>query len=911
MEHLPQKLFKANVSSVEVAAEGVKKITFKISEPFSFFAGQYVWVEIPELKVKDIRGSRRAFSICSVPNNENNISIVARISESGYKQSLFALDPGDEVTIHGPFGSAFTLHDRRPPIKHLIMVAGGVGVASFLATIETIKKESLPVKVFLAYFNTKEETTPFLNELEELKKNTTFFDYVVAYDFFSWSDVKDAYARFGADTEWWISGPQAMVDHVYGILEKNGISLPDMVFENYYPTRTNSLTFEKIREQLEKEGLFAQIIQNSSNHTIITDVNGVILFANKAVELATGYLQEEVIGNTPRLWGGLMSPEFYRDFWSRKQSEPFFETEIVNRHKSGKLYYSTAYITQIFNNAKELIGYIGMEKDISKRVEMEERILLQYDLISKLSAGVFGPALLDKTVEMIASGLHWDFGAMWVPSEDGSRLHNVYTWSRKPEKYGAFEKRTKSEVFGKGTGLPGRVYQSRVSEWIPDVVRDKNFPRADSAKEVGLHTGFAFPVYEGEHIYAIFEFFSEEVTPEDDYLLKTYYLIGNQIGEHFLRHTQEAELKSLLERFDLATKAAHIGVWEWNLEKNELYWDDNMYHLFGVDKKDIGKEVPLIDVRKRAMHPEDFEKVEQERMEAIRGIKSFDTTFRVLWKDESVHYLRAFGVVEKDTDGKPVRMIGVNWDVTKEKETDRVKSEFVSLASHQLRTPLTGIEWTAELFSKKEKLTETGKKYLNDIFFSAKRLSTLVRLLLDVSRIEGGNVNVSPEPLDLVSFTKETLENMHMLCEKRGLDCFLAKESPERCAVTTDKNMLGYVMQNIIANAIEYTNTRGKVSVALEEKSDGVLIKVQDTGIGIPKKEQGRIFEKFFRASNAVTAKPDGSGLGLYIVSGAVKLLGGKIRFESEEGKGTTFFIELPLVSQAHIGEKELVQMED
>lgn len=917
MEHVPQKLFKATVFSAEMVAEGVKKITFIISEPFSFVAGQYVWIEIPELKVKDPKGNRRAFTICNTPNPENTISVVSRVSDSGYKQTLFALNVDDEVNIHGPFGSAFVLNGKQT--KNIIMIAGGVGVAAFWATINTIVDQSLNIKCFLVYLNKKSEATPFLKELEEFKRNDGSFDYdrcnyKISYDFFSWDDVKSAYADLDGHTKWWISGPQAMVDNVYDVLKKNGVSEVDMVFENYYPTQARSLTFEKIKEQLKKEDMFTQIIRHSADHTIITDTNGVILFANEAAEETTGYSQEEILGNTPRLWGGMMSPTFYKDFWSKKKTERFFDAEIINRRKDGKIYYVLAYITQIFDDEKKLIGYIGMEKNITGKVEIEERIRLQYELTSQFATGIFGMELLQKVLELIQEGLHWDFGAIWIPSLIGDELRCVYTLSGKPAKYATFEKKTREIVFKNGVGLPGRTYKSHTPEWVLDVVVDTNFPRAQYAKEADLHTGFAFPiyeVYEGERIYAVFEFFSEDLRPLDDYLLKTYYLIGHQIGQYWFKKEQEMQMKSLLERFDLATKSANIGVWELNLEKEELFWDDTMYRLFGVKKPDAGASANITDIvtlRKKAIYPEDFARENQERTKALEGTNPYDTTFRVIWDDGSVHYLRSFGVVEKNQAGAPARMIGVNWDVTKEKEADHIKSEFVSLASHQLRTPLMGIEWTAELFAKKEKLTEKGIKYLNDISFSAKRLSTLVRLLLDVSRIESGNIGVSPESIDLVLFMKEHLENMRMLYEKKGLSCFFTKENPRECIITTDKNLLGYIMQNVISNAIEYTNAGGNVSITLEKNHGTALVKVEDTGIGIPKKELGRIFGKFFRASNATAIKPDGTGLGLYIVSEAVKLLGGNIRVESEEGKGSTFFIELPLMARPHAGEKTLVQ---
>lgn len=258
--------------------------------------------------------------------------------------------------------------------------------------------------------------------------------------------------------------------------------------------------------------------------------------------------------------------------------------------------------------------------------------------------------------------------------------------------------------------------------------------------------------------------------------------------------------------------------------------------------------------------------------------------------------LEGMKVLVKELIQKGKEMEGVN----------RAKTEFVSLASHQLRTPLTGIEWTIELFSKKEKLTEEGKKYLKDIHFSASRLSALIKLLLNVSRIESGSLAVAPESLDLAELVNEYTREDQRLCDK-GKISFIFTAHPQKLMATTDKNLLGYVIQNLIANAISYTPTGGKIEVLLEEKKNSILLTVRDTGIGIPPKEQPHIFEKFIRASNAVKIKPDGTGLGLYIARGSVNLLGGKIWFESEEGKGSTFFVELPYVSPARKGEKGLV----
>lgn len=234
------------------------------------------------------------------------------------------------------------------------------------------------------------------------------------------------------------------------------------------------------------------------------------------------------------------------------------------------------------------------------------------------------------------------------------------------------------------------------------------------------------------------------------------------------------------------------------------------------------------------------------------------------------------------------------------------KPDFVSLVSHQLRAPLTGIMWTAELFSEKEKLTESGKKYLNDIIVSAKRMDRLVKLLLNVSRIDSARVGVAPKPVDLVEFINERARSKQDICKQKGLTLTFVKHS-QKFTATTDKDLLDYITQTVLENALDYTSKGGKIEMALEQKKNSTILLVKDTGIGIPKKEQPRIFEKFFRASNASAAKPSGAGLGLYIASEAAKLLGGKVWFESQEGKGSSFCVEISLAAKSRAGEKKLV----
>ncbi|HUC31340.1 MAG TPA: ATP-binding protein [Candidatus Paceibacterota bacterium] len=274
------------------------------------------------------------------------------------------------------------------------------------------------------------------------------------------------------------------------------------------------------------------------------------------------------------------------------------------------------------------------------------------------------------------------------------------------------------------------------------------------------------------------------------------------------------------------------------------------------------------------------------------------------------HYIRKDGtkfpvaitVSRVMLNDKIVGAIEVFRDISKEKELDREKNEFISIASHQMRTPLTGIQWVVERFTKKEKLTPKGKEYLEDIHTSAKQLIGLVDLLLNLSRIEAGRIGTTPEPLEFIGFIKDFLGETVPLRDKKKLKLAFEDHPPE-LAVITDKSAIRNIVQSLVSNAIEYTQDGGSIAITVKKSASTFLMTVQDTGIGIPRMEQSHIFEKFVRASNAKLYKTDGTGIGLYIAARSTNLLGGKIWFESEENKGSTFHVELPLEFKLKEGE--------
>lgn len=285
-----------------------------------------------------------------------------------------------------------------------------------------------------------------------------------------------------------------------------------------------------------------------------------------------------------------------------------------------------------------------------------------------------------------------------------------------------------------------------------------------------------------------------------------------------------------------------------------------------------------------------------------KKVKSMDGTFVTTTSD--YYYQKKdkskFPVVTTSTPivlGEDVvGTVEVFRDVTEEREIDKAKSEFVSLASHQLRTPLSTIKWYTEMLVAGEagKLTDEQQKYLDEIYVGNQRMIELVNALLNVSRIEMGTLAVDPHPTDLVELANGVVEELKPLIEEKQIDfnTDFEKDLPE---VKVDPKMIRVAIQNILTNAIKYTNPNGKVTIALKKSGKSIIIQISDSGVGIPEHQQDKIFTKLFRADNVKEMDTQGTGLGLYIVKSIIEETGGKIWFKSKVGEGTTFFVTIPL----------------
>lgn len=237
----------------------------------------------------------------------------------------------------------------------------------------------------------------------------------------------------------------------------------------------------------------------------------------------------------------------------------------------------------------------------------------------------------------------------------------------------------------------------------------------------------------------------------------------------------------------------------------------------------------------------------------------------------------------------------------RDKEISKMKSEFISIAAHQLRTPLSAIKWTVGMILDGDmgKINFDTKDNLERIFQSNNKLISLMDALLSVSRIEDGRFLCDLKETSVEKLLKDIIVYSNELALERGVKLKLDVEEGEFPKIKIDVEKFDLALQNLFNNAIKYSQKNGKVNVVLRRVEEGgkdfIHIEVQDSGIGVSKKDQERLFTKFFRAGDAVKFQSDGTGLGLFITKNIVEAHGGTIWFESEKDKGTTFFVRLPV----------------
>ncbi len=515
--------------------------------------------------------------------------------------------------------------------------------------------------------------------------------------------------------------------------------------------------------------------------------------------------------------------------------------------------------------------------------------------------------LADAAPSMLAAvcrALGWEHGALWDVDRAGRRLRCAGTWHDHSLAFTTFAEGSRTMVFERGIGLPGRVWDLARPIWIPDVAFDSNFPRASTAHEVGLRAAVGLPIMRGADVLGVMEFFSREIREPHQPTIETMMAIGTQIGLFVARKWAADELEAF---FTLSPDLLCVA----SLEGRFLRLNPAWKRVLGFDGDELCG-APFLDF----VHPDDRAATTDVVSTLTTGacVINFENRYRTRdgsyrwfeWTaspmvEEGAIYAAARDITERKQAEADLKSSAENLArLVRELEIARQKAEAAAIAkgeflanmSHEIRTPMNAMIGMTDL-ALRTPLLPRQREYIQTANASAEALLAILNDILDASKIEAGRLALDRVPFGLRDTVEDAVKLFAARADEKRLElaCHILPDVPDR--LIGDPGRLRQVLVNLVGNAIKFTPAG---DVIIEVAADSVTgqeavlrFTVSDTGIGIPADKQWQIFGAFVQADTSTTRQFGGTGLGLTISAQLVEMMGGRIWVTSESGQGSQF----------------------
>jgi PAS domain S-box-containing protein len=354
------------------------------------------------------------------------------------------------------------------------------------------------------------------------------------------------------------------------------------------------------------------------------------------------------------------------------------------------------------------------------------------------------------------------------------------------------------------------------------------------------------------------------------------------------------ELRENEERLALALASSNLAFFDWNVDTGEVLLSSEWAAMLRDDARPV---TTTVEALAKLVHPEDAPVVRAKVVALLKGASaSYQVEHRVRTQTGEWRWIRSIArVTDRDAAGRAHRVTGTNADVTERKRVEQMKEEFVATVSHELRTPLTAIVGSLALMDAGEtgELPPAAREFVRIAYENSERLTALVNDILDLERLEAGRTEFRLAPVELAPFLARALTLNAAYAERHGVRLALGSV-PVGAYAAADPDRLMQVLTNLLSNAAKFSPQGAEVTVAAHADGATVRIEVIDRGRGIPTEFRSTIFEKFAQADGSDSRQKGGTGLGLAIVKALVERMSGRVWYESEVGRGTTFFVELP-----------------
>ena len=366
------------------------------------------------------------------------------------------------------------------------------------------------------------------------------------------------------------------------------------------------------------------------------------------------------------------------------------------------------------------------------------------------------------------------------------------------------------------------------------------------------------------------------------YILKTIIDITGEVNAQAAREESESRLL-------LAAEATGLAIWDWDMVSDIFSFTPQLNDLFGHSQK------TNLDLRtaRRQIHHDDFHNIVMKAYQDSFKTGDYLCEVRIYWPDGSLHWVKTQGKVLFDDDRQPIRMLGTTIDVTESKRDEIRKNDFIAMASHELKTPLTSLKAYLQLLETK--LNGATDPFIKTAVVKSgnqvNKMTALIHSFLDISKLEPGKLQLKIQNFDINKLIGESVTESRTLSSTHHL---MFKHAGQ-IHVDADREKTGQVISNFISNAIKYSPKGTEICLHSEVADGQVQVSVKDEGMGIKLKDQEKIFQRFYRADEEDMKNVSGFGIGLYLSSEIIQRHKGKIWVKSEEGRGSTFYFSLPL----------------
>jgi two-component system sensor histidine kinase VicK len=360
------------------------------------------------------------------------------------------------------------------------------------------------------------------------------------------------------------------------------------------------------------------------------------------------------------------------------------------------------------------------------------------------------------------------------------------------------------------------------------------------------------------------------------------------------RVNERTELQRVYEQARLSKLAAQLGTFDMDLIKGTMEWDARCRELFGISHND---DVTFEKDFLPGLHTDDRDRVNTLITKLFDSSQSdgvYDVDYRTIGsEDGKIRWVRAKGKVYFDDQGTPLRFIGSVLDITDKKHEEQLRNDFIGMASHELKTPLTSLSAILQVLQSKLKRNEDNfiPGALQKANIQVKKMSNMINSFLNVSRLESGKMMIEKQPFIIGDLIRETIEENYVM----GIAHSIELINCDKVVLSADKEKIGSVLSNLLSNAVKYSPKGTRVLVNCQKIGSQVQVSVEDEGLGIRPEEQSRLFDRYYRVESNRTRNVSGFGIGLYLCSEIIQRHNGNIWIQSQPGKGSSFYFTLPV----------------